>query len=112
VVVDAGALAGSLAPDPEHAWLPYSVLEGRPHSGGPAPLLTTADGGVTWTQLALPAGLSPNLHAHRTFQLATPEVGYAVAEPAEGFGARSEPPTFFRTDDGGRTFTQFLPLLV
>jgi hypothetical protein len=44
------------------------------------------------------------MHASRNFVLVAPTVGFVIATQASGSQTR-----FFRTTDGGRTFTAFVP---
>jgi photosystem II stability/assembly factor-like uncharacterized protein len=90
--------------DLRDAWLPYACLG----SCGRTPLLLrTQDGGAHWTALRLPARLGPNLHGGVRFQLVSASAGFAVEQ--QEFDPRTH---FYRTTDGGRTFTEFQPRLV
>jgi photosystem II stability/assembly factor-like uncharacterized protein len=90
------------ASGPDHMWIPYATL----NQNAPASLLGTSNGGGSWSSITLPSRLEPNLHGSRTFQFVTPHLGFAVASQEFVHGVR-----FYRTVDGGRTFTEFFPRL-
>lgn len=95
-------------PDSEHAFAPDGCLTDQ--CDGPK-MLVTSDGGMSWRQLGLPQALWPNMHAARLYQFVSPTIGFAVALSA-GVGIGPAPaPTFFKTTDGGHTFTAFVPTL-
>lgn len=103
-VVRVGA-SGTLAVDPSNAWLPYGCLSdcSRPF------LLRTTDGGNQWIALELPAELAPNMHATRSFQFVTPQLGFVISTGGGSFPGMVPQPKFYRTTDGGRTFEAFMP---
>jgi photosystem II stability/assembly factor-like uncharacterized protein len=95
--------AGAILLDMTHSWVPYGCAGACPTGPG-STLLTTDNGGVQWTASALPSEVGPNMHASRNFVLVTPTVGFVLATQASGSQTR-----FFRTTDGGRTFSAFVP---
>lgn len=95
--------AGAILLDMTHSWVPYGCV-GACSIGLGSTLLTTDDGGIRWTAAPLPDELGPNMHASRNFVLVAPTVGFVLATQASGSQTR-----FFRTTDGGRTFTAFVP---
>jgi photosystem II stability/assembly factor-like uncharacterized protein len=93
-----------LVVDAEHVWLPDACATDQCSS----PLLfTTADSGSTWRSFQLPQELWPNMHGSQIFSVATPLEAFVVIanefEPA---------PKYFRTTDGGQSFSQFSPRVV
>lgn len=99
-VLGAGVAAAS---DAEHIWLAGGFLDGMV----PAPyLLTTSDAGRHWNALAMLPSMRPSLHGETMFQFVTASDGFAVTNQGmTGVVA------FYRTTDGGRTFSQFVPRL-
>jgi photosystem II stability/assembly factor-like uncharacterized protein len=96
---------GAILFDMAHSWVPYGCAGACQSSRLPT-LLTTVDGGDQWTAAALPVELGPNMHGSRSFVLATPMLGFALASQP------GDPQTqFFRTQDGGRAFAAFAPSL-
>ncbi len=93
----------ALLPDGLHGWLPFGCLQPCGHQ---TTMLRTDDGGQHWTQFPLPVRLGPNLHGLRTFELASRTVGFATS--SEEFDPKLR---FYRTDDGGLTFSEFMPML-
>jgi photosystem II stability/assembly factor-like uncharacterized protein len=102
-MVFAGGGGMALLPDGLHGWLPFSCL--RP-CGYQTAMLRTDDGGLHWSQLSLRVELGANMHAERSFELASPTVGFATAGQPLGSAVR-----FFRTADGGASFAEFTPQL-
>ncbi len=101
----AGAEVHSLGLDMEsvdasHAWL----LDGWLTDPAVPSLLSTADSGATWDTYPLPPFLTLTGAGSRSFQLVTPTLGFAEISKS------TEPqPRFYRTEDGGLTFTPFSP---
>jgi photosystem II stability/assembly factor-like uncharacterized protein len=93
----------ALLPDGLHGWLPFGCLQPCGHQ---TVMLRTGDGGLHWMQLFLRAELGANRHGTRSFELASPTVGFATSSQALGSTLR-----FFRTADGGTTFSEFTPML-
>jgi len=69
-------------------------------------LLVTTDAGATWASLKLPLGLGPSMHGGREYEFVDPQVGFVAAWDEFAPATR-----FYRTGDGGRSFTQFTPKL-
>jgi photosystem II stability/assembly factor-like uncharacterized protein len=91
------------AVDDAHAWL----LDGWLTDPQPASLLITADAGLSWEAVALPANLAPTGGTQaREFELVTQTLGFAVT-----WTPSAPDPKFYRTDDGGRSFVSFVPRL-
>jgi photosystem II stability/assembly factor-like uncharacterized protein len=88
----------------------FSPLDGVLVSAGPNGAIggifdTTADGGATWT--AVPQG--PSFTANGTeFDFVGPRTGFAWVPGAD---APAGPPAIAQTNDSGRTWTVFTPIL-
>lgn len=96
--------SGGMMVDLTHAFVPFGCLVTAPCEGD---ILRTGDGGSHWDAYPLPAGLKPNMHASRSFDFVDATHGFAIAtQPLAG-----PQPTFYRTNDGGRTFVIFRPRL-
>jgi photosystem II stability/assembly factor-like uncharacterized protein len=89
--------------DAMHGWMPNACPTSDCY--GPE-LLTTADGGATWQSLAVPSNFARTMHSGAEYSLVTAGIGFVVVS-----GEFQALPTFFKTDDGGRTFTAFTPRL-
>jgi hypothetical protein len=88
------------SPDASHAWL----LDGWLTDPAIASLLATADSGATWRTYPLPPFLTFTGAGSRAIQLVTSTLGFTEIWPS------TEPqPRFYKTDDGGLTFTPFSP---
>ncbi len=92
-----------LTVDAQHAWTTGCPNEACDTFG----LLATADAGADWQRFDLPRELQPNMHGSRIYSFVTPTLGFVTASneftPASGF---------YKTTDGGRTFTAIQPVLV
>ncbi len=98
-----GVLAGT-----DVAWAPYSCLTSCVVSDEyPDDFLFTTNGGHTWSHSTLPAGMA-EMGIPEDFEFVTPRVGFEVN--IDGRDALAPATyTYFRTSDGGRTWTQFYP---
>jgi photosystem II stability/assembly factor-like uncharacterized protein len=75
--------------------------------GTPAQLLHLDSGSLRWTASPLDESLViGGLHAVHSFQFVNTDTGFDLTAGWSG------PTAFFRTDDGGKTWTAFLPRLV
>jgi hypothetical protein len=63
--------------------------------------------GGQWSQLTLRKELWPNMHGSREYSLVSPTTGFAVA--SNEFQAA---PSYFKTTDGGQSFSEFTPQLL
>lgn len=86
--------------DASHAWL----VDGWLTDPAIPSLLSTADSGATWNTYPLPRFLTLSGTGSRAFRLVTPTLGFA-----EIWASTETQPSFYRTDDGGLTFTPFSP---
>jgi photosystem II stability/assembly factor-like uncharacterized protein len=76
-------------------------------NGLPTLLLYTGDGGIHWTSSTLAAPLVlGGLHASHQFQFVNTEDGFDLTS------GEFNRPMFYRTADGGKTWTAFTPRLV
>ncbi len=91
-----------------HAWIVNACIGFcLSWEGLPTLLLHTDDGGMHWTSTPLSAPLVlGGLHASHQFQFVNAEDGFDLTS---GEFTR---PAFYRTTDGGRTWTAFTPRLI
>jgi photosystem II stability/assembly factor-like uncharacterized protein len=69
-------------------------------------LLVTNDQGATWASLKLPLYLGPTMHGSRDYQFIDSQIGFVIAWDEFAPTMR-----YYKTMDGGRSFTQFKPTL-
>jgi photosystem II stability/assembly factor-like uncharacterized protein len=93
-----------LLADADHAWLPDACPTDQCYG---SQLLVSSNGGSTWQELPVPSAFSPNMHASRTYSLVTPTLGFVVV-----WNEFQNGPTYYKTTDGGRTFSPFTPRFV
>jgi photosystem II stability/assembly factor-like uncharacterized protein len=110
-VVGAGA-SGLVAVDPTVAWVPDGCIGGcASHANQQPALLHTTDGGLHWVAETLPSALGPNLHGSQIFGFVNAQVGFAVTTQ-ENLGGGPVFVHYYRTDDGGKHWTAFSPLVI
>jgi len=97
-----GGALGLLTSDWAHAWMSDGCLDPCLSFG----MLRTADGGVHWQVLPLRTELQPNMHGSRIYSFVTPDLGFVTS--SNEFQQRT---SYYRTNDAGRTFMAFQPLL-
>lgn len=93
-VTETGYAAVLSLTDNNHAWLLLPDFETSPHSGI---LHRTADGGLSWTSVAVPFSIA-DLH------FLDADNGWALADL--GVGAGSQAVAVYQTTDGGAAWTQ------
>lgn len=92
---------------PGEAWVVEGCIGICPSwSGTPVLLLHTSDLGAHWTSSPLATALVlGGLHADHQFQFVNSQVGFDIT------AGEFEPTRYYRTDDGGITWTAFTPRL-
>lgn len=94
------------ASDLSHAWAPFGCLASCASATSTGPqLLRTGDGGRNWMAVSLPAGFATGKEGYQSFQLVSPDVGFAViGSPCTGGRSNPCPVSLYRSTDGGKSF--------
>jgi photosystem II stability/assembly factor-like uncharacterized protein len=92
------------------AWIANACIGFCPSwDGSPAVLLNTVDAGQHWTAIPIAEKLVPGgFGGSHTFAFVNSMTGYDVTST----GNLSGTPAYYRTNDGGKTWTQFTPRLI
>jgi photosystem II stability/assembly factor-like uncharacterized protein len=93
---------------PGETWVVIGCIGFCPSwTGTPYLLLHTADGGLTWASTPLPVRLTvPIFHGSDRFQFVNARVGFDLTESVS---SESVQRAYYRTHDGGVTWTTFTP---
>lgn len=96
-----------LSIDPLHSWT-VGCLDEECSSVG---LLATRDGGVRWNLYPMRPELGPNMHGSQFYSFVTADLG-VVSVTNDMAASRGSYSKYYRTTDGGETFSQFTPRVV
>ena len=102
-----GVGPGITSPNASDAWAPFGCLPScAAATSARNQLIRTDDGGNDWVAVPLPQGFDTGKEGYQSFQLVSPDVGFALISPPCPEGFHRCPVWLYRSTDRGTSFVQ------